>query len=320
MKKLLPIALLTRLLRSFLGKASVNGSSFDCISSITIKSQNPEFNAIGTVAEHLVGEVHSEIFSVYPSLDIQKIISRDSFNLPDTCDRELYHGNRHYDWWLSGLYDYLKIKGATEKYGNSIKSGDVFYEMGCASGRVLRHFAIQEDLVVWGSDINFRHIEWMRLNLPDKVRVFQNTTLPNIPIPCNSVNIACAFSVFTHIDDLEIAWICEIRRILKKGGFFYVTIHSEDTWNALNPSDQIFHSLKQMAPFIKDYDINDEFLASPLPRERTVFSWPGNNYNTNIFHKKSYIYREWGRFFKVHEIVRAGSHYQDVVVLQKITD
>jgi hypothetical protein len=119
---------------------------------------------------------------------------------------------------------------------------------------------------------------------------------------------------------LDLAWLCEIRRVLKKGGFFYVTIHSDDTWKDMRPTDQIYKSLINMAPYIVDYKITEDFLAGSLPQDKTVFAWQANNYNTNVFHKKAYIYREWGRFFKIHEIIRAGSDYQDVVVMQKPLD
>ena len=319
----------TRLRNSFariagLASADVNrkdNANDDYLSSIAIKSSNLEFQSIGPVNNHLSGEVHSDIFSAYPPINIEQMVRRDTYNLPATSDRELYHGERHYDWWLSGLLDYLKISQVMNKYARPFKAGDSFYEMGCASGRVLRHFAIQrDDLNVWGSDINNRHIEWMRLNLPENIKIFQNTILPQIPLESNSIDIACAFSVFTHIDDLDLAWLCEIRRALKKGGFFYVTIHSDDTWNSLRPDDQIYKSLMAMAPHIHGYKITEDFLAGPLPQDKTVFSWRANNYNTNVFHKKDYIRREWGRFFKVHEIIRNGSQYQDVVVMQKPLD
>lgn len=295
-----------------------NGAESDYLSSIAIRDSGLQFENIGNVSQYLTTEVHSDIFEKYSSLDVRAAIDRDQLNLPATLDRELYHGERHYDWWLSGLLDYLKIKDAIKKYSKPLKSGDSFYEMGCASGRVLRHFSAQENEVdVWGSDINSRHIEWMRLNLAPDIKIFQNTILPQIPIESNSINIACAFSVFTHIDDLDLAWMAEIRRILKKGGIFYATIHSDDTWKNLHPDQQIYINLLAMAKQIVDFKIDPGFLAGPLPKDKTVFKWDGNNYNTNVFHSKDYVFREWGRFFDVKEIIRNGSVYQDVVVLQK---
>lgn len=320
-KKSLKKYLLRAVRAAGVGSDFAVGRQNDCLSSIAIKNSHAVFQSIGSVANHLNGEINSDIFSVFPGIHIEHMVGRDSYNLPATCDRELYHGDRHYDWWLSGLLDYLKIKLIMEKYDRPLKAGDTFYEMGCASGRVLRHFAVQQDdLHVWGSDINNRHIEWMRLNLPGTIKIFQNTILPQLPLESNSIDIACAFSVFTHIDDLELAWLCEIRRVLKKGGFFYATIHSDDTWKNMCPNDQIYKSLVDMAPSISEYKITKDFLAGPLPQDKTVFSWPGKNYNTNVFHKKEYICREWGRFFKIREIITAGSGYQDVVLMQKPMD
>ena len=312
-------SLFARLVRSAIADTSTDNKQIDYLSSIAIKNCNSVFQSIGPVSNHLNEDIYSDIFSVYPDIDIELMTSRDPYNLPATCDREFYQGDRHYDWWLSGLLDYLKIKQIMEKYAHSLKAGDAFYEMGCASGRVLRHFAVQQDdLTVWGSDINSRHIEWMRLNLPEKIRIFQNTILPQIPMESNSINIACAFSVFTHIDYLDFAWLCEIRRVLKDRGFFYVTIHSDDTWKSMSANDCIYRSLMDLAPYNTDYKITEDFLSGPLPLDKTVFSWNANIYNTIVFHKKDYIFREWGRFFKIHEIICSGSEYQDVVVMQKL--
>ena len=36
-------------------------------------------------------------------------VERDASPIPITADRELYHGDRHFDYWLSGLADALRI-------------------------------------------------------------------------------------------------------------------------------------------------------------------------------------------------------------------
>ncbi len=274
---------------------------------------------MGPVQEYLDGEVHTDLASVIPPGAIAQFLDRDTYRLPATSDRENYHGDRHYDWWLSGLKDFLLIQKRLEEHGAPLKAEDSVLELGCASGRVLRHFAIQRpDLHCWGADINLRHVEWMRLFLPANLRIFQNTILPHLPIEDNSLSLVTAFSVFTHIDDLDLAWIAELRRILKPGGFLYLTIHSEQTWQEMKPGVPIYDALLQMSAHIPDYDVSETFLRGPLPKDKTVLYWDvAQNYNSNVFHHTNYVRREWGRFFDVADIIPCGSGYQDVVLLQK---
>ena len=42
--------------------------------------------------------------------DLESYIGEDPYPIPATADREGYHGERHYDYWLSGLKDYLLLK------------------------------------------------------------------------------------------------------------------------------------------------------------------------------------------------------------------
>lgn len=287
--------------------------------AISSKGGRGRFETIGTVHDHLVGAVHQELGDLVSREEVDEYLKRDHYPIPATVDRENYHGERHFDWWLSGLTDYLLIKRKLGEHGAPLCAGDVVFELGCATGRVLRHFAIQEaQLDCWGADIKLRHIEWMRLFLPPHLRIFQNTILPGLPIEDNSVSLVTAFSVFTHIDELEFAWLAELRRILKPGGFLYATIHSERTWGLMRPGVEIYDALMTTQARNTDYQVSDSFLRGPMPKEKTVLYWgEAQNYNCNVFHSTSYIEREWGRFFDVEEVVPGGSFYQDVIMLRK---
>ncbi len=63
-------------------------------------------------------------------------------------------------------------------------------------------------------DINRRHVDWCNLHLPRSIRVFQNTSLPLIPLPEGAVDLVSAFSVFSHIEAFDTTWLMEIRRVL----------------------------------------------------------------------------------------------------------
>jgi len=243
----------------------------------------------------------------------------DPYPIPVTEDREGYYGDLHYDWWLSGLYDYLAVKQTIARFGVNLKRGDAIFELGCASGRVLRHFACQaQDIDIWGADINLRHVEWIRNFLPQRIKVFQNTALPHLPVEDKSISLVLAFSVFTHIDELELAWLAELRRVLKPGGFAYLTIHSERTWSKMRPGLAAFEYLVAVRERIQDYVVSEDLFRSSMPVEKVVFSWEhAANYSSSVFHHSKYIRSTWGRFFEVKDILEAAHDYQDVVVLQR---
>nr|WP_295772356.1 class I SAM-dependent methyltransferase [Rhodoferax sp.] len=289
------------------------------LSSIAFKGDDLPYTELGPVSQYRGGEVHSEIGGLFSDQEIEECVQRDTFPLPATVDRENYHGDRHFDWWLSGLIDFYKIRAKLKDSGGELSPGDAILDLGCASGRVLRHFAIQgNDLDCWGADINLRNVEWARLFLPENIKVFHSTILPQLPIEDNSLALVTAFSVFTHIDDMEFAWLAEIRRILKPGGFFYVTIHSQGTWASMKAGVPVYDALIAMRDSIHDYDVTEAFLRSPMPNEKTVLSWDtADSYNSNVFHHTDYIVREWGRLFDVVEIIPRFSGYQDVVLLRK---
>jgi hypothetical protein len=122
-----------------------------------------------------------------------------------------------------------------------------------------------------------------------------------------------ALSVFTHIDEFEIAWLCELRRVLQPGGIAYITVHTDRTWRTLNPHHQLYHNLINR----KDVDISPDSFAKPMPSDRIVFKRPPRGANDSIlFHSTEYIFDTWGRFLDVAD-VRKGPDYPDIVVMKK---
>jgi SAM-dependent methyltransferase len=255
----------------------------------------------------------------YPAPDLQALAAEDTWPLPITEDREGYHGERHFDYWLSGLRDYLMIRRLCAQYKLDLPQPERIFDFGCASGRVIRHFSAHEkSLELWGMDINIRHAEWVRRHLDPSIKVFQGTILPSLPLQDEYFSLVYAFSVFSHIDWLETAWLLELRRILKPGGVAYLSIHSEGTWSRMHEGVPIYDALIYGASVINEYEVTPEFLAGPMPKQKTVFTYrTGMTYNTNVFLHTDYIRNAWSRYFEVVDIVPEGHNYQDVVLLRK---
>ncbi len=123
-------------------------------------------------------------------------LEKDKYPLPETKDREGYYGEDHFGYWAGGFQDATNLLEASKKHKVDIRT---YLDFGCATGRVMRHIAIGESNIrTLGCDINRLHVEWCNTYLPVEATVFQNHSIPNLPLPDASVDLVSAFSVFTY--------------------------------------------------------------------------------------------------------------------------
>lgn len=279
--------------------------------NISLKNSEPYRPAhIGTVDDHL--ELNDDRFAALFSGDrpVSHFTARDTSPLPSTEDREGYYGPNHFNYWGSGLHDFQIIDDWFRTNGLKLKN---YLDFGCATGRVIRHFAAQKpDMAVYGCDINRAHVDWCNTYLPDSVTVFQNTSIPTLPLATSSLDLVTAFSVFTHIEAFETSWLMELQRILKPGGIAWITIHGDRVWS------DITHEWPLYTPLTSHPDYAQYADEKTLPEDRLVFRWHSDkSYSANVFYRYEYIRKHWGRFFTVKDIIPADPLYQDVVILQK---
>ncbi|MEM8555320.1 MAG: class I SAM-dependent methyltransferase [Pseudomonadota bacterium] len=243
-------------------------------------------------------------------VDLEVAVKRDTAPLPVAPDREGYYGPHHFSYWASGLRDASNVMFAAERLGVKVNS---FLDLGCASGRVIRHLAFQSPKVeVYGCDINRAHVDWVTQYLPTSIQAFHSHSIPSLPLGDNSLDVVTAFSVFTHIEAFETAWLLELRRVLRPGGIAWVTVHTEKTWDDMGDGWPLYGALKKHPKFL------GMDATQPMPGERQVFRWRGDrSYSANVFYTVDYLKKNWGRFFEVAEFHRRRPVFQDVLVLRK---
>ena len=246
---------------------------------------------------------------------ISEFVNKDTWPIPTAEDREGYSAGFDEAYWLSGLEDYLKIMKIANQ--NEITPKSVM-DFGCATGRVVRHFAAHSDVPeIWGTDINQRHVRWLYEYLPMNVKPVFNHCIPTLPIADSSVDIITAFSVFTHIDTFETHWLAELSRIMSDDGMCYLTVHNEATWKVLhkerdNEKNRLIQSIVKIDPDFKTQ------LAQPMPEGRKVYRFTQSGpYRAQVFHSNSYLRNVWGRFFDIEAIMPCHHVRQTVVVLRK---
>jgi SAM-dependent methyltransferase len=257
--------------------------------------------------------------------ELRGYVDRDRYPVPKPCDREGYWGDCDPAYWLSGLGDYLFLE---QEYLEPLilqRERPAILDFGCASGRVLRHFACNgSDRRLFGTDFNVNNIAWIRRHLPPSILAATNATMPPLPFGDRTIDLAYAFSVFTHIDAFEEAWLLELHRVLRPGGRALLTVHSERTWPLLGrPGHFMLQQFEQPGHVVAgrpDLTVGRELFAGPMPDERVVIvntRYPINN--VNVFHTHAYLRERWGRIFAIERILDcAHGEHQDGVQLRRV--
>ena len=217
----------------------------------------------------------------------------------------------HFTFWAGGLNDARLLLDVAAEYGVEVND---YLDFGCASGRVLRHMARERpESRAMGCDINRLHVEWCNAHMPSNCLVFQNHSIPSLPLPDNSVDVVSAYSVFTHIEALETAWLMELRQILRPGGLAWITVHSELTLQEMNPDWPLWIPVMEHPLAAKLLDGKRNFQG-----DRLILRWlDSRSYSSNVFYKLDYLKNRWSRFFTIAEVRRRHPTFQDVFILKK---
>lgn len=270
--------------------------------------------AITTYDPRLVRQLpHLLPDSVMQGRDFRKMVLRDNFPIPSDDFREGYCLGQDISYWLIGLVSFLKVMNTVQRVGLNPRS---MLDFGSASGRVTRHFRNQlDETTVWAADINPIHIHWLARHIPRNPKPVLVGELPGLPIADNSLDLICAFSVFTHIDEQETSWLLELRRILRPGGLCYFTVHNDDTWEALShlhPDNRLIRSMLKTPNFSPDQ------FQQPIPDGKSVYYFANEGaYRSQVFHSNDYLHRVWGQYFDIIEIQPCHHQRQSVVVMTR---
>ena len=274
---------------------------------------NEPFENLPPISERLE-ELDGLKAAILGDKDIKEFAAKDTLPLPCGDDREKYSIRSDARYWYTGLVDYMRVMKTAHKYRVSINR---MFDFGCASGRVIRHFAIQSEIAeIWGSDINARHIRWLSKFMPASVKPVANHAVSSLPFRDAMFDLVTAFSVFTHIDTFETYWLAELRRVKSDDGLAYVTIHNEDTWTRLADEVENENNRLVQTMIALDPETPQKF-QNKMPEGRQVYRFtPFGPYRANVFHSNSYIHEVWGRFFEILEIRPNHHRYQSVVIMR----
>ncbi|MGL4489557.1 MAG: class I SAM-dependent methyltransferase [Rhizobiaceae bacterium] len=142
----------------------------------------------------------------------------------------------HYTMFGRAIYHAFSdaLKNET---GQGFEGAASIVDWGSGSGRVARHVvrALKSGQTFSGFDIDAPAVEWSNKNIGQHFEVCE--LKPPLKIAAESVDVAFAYSVFTHLSEEAFhVWLAELSRTLKKGGTVLFTVLSDFAMVSLLPN------------------------------------------------------------------------------------
>jgi SAM-dependent methyltransferase len=216
------------------------------------------------------------------------------------------------EYVASGENDMRILLDGIRKAGANPQNFLRVLDLGCAAGRMLRHFPHNGHTELWGSDINARYINWCQQQFGHPFFFITNTTAPHLPFDDGSFDLVYCGSVFTHITDIADSWLLEIRRILRTGGYAYITIHDEDTLNVLFTKYKDKPLFSEFAGSVRRF-----YEAASIQTNAYAYFTIEADPVSQVFYNRKYLLEKWGRFVNVLSVTPEAHDHQTAVVLQK---
>jgi len=191
------------------------------------------------------------------------------------------------------------IRAVLARNGLEFEEFNRALDFGCGVGRIIRHWNTSPQPVLHGTDYNADLIEWCRKNL--KGSEFEvNTLSGKLPYEAETFDFIYSFSVFTHLkESLQFHWIEELSRVLKPGGYVYLTSHGKYYLSILTAAER------------------EKFLGGQLVVREP--DQAGSNL-CSVFHPASYVRDVLTRNLIVADSIECGAKgdsMHDVHLLQK---
>ena len=295
--------------------------------TISIRTKESDLdNVLPSVSELMTDRFrklyYTDLDSQQVVLEVDKVMDCDPYPIPMPIDRENYGTVKSSArYWATGRSDWLNIQEAIARFGAGPGDFMRYLDFGCASGRVLRHAMtsspIETDL--WGCDFAPTNIDWMKRYLPSSVKGFVNNANPHLPFPDHTFDLVSAFSVFTHIDLFEDAWLLELKRITHPDGLIYLTVQNEASWLRIPEREELLKHLEYANNISGNpFTVTPEIFLEPMPLDRIVIRMTEDiNYNCNVWHSTEYIENLWSRYFDIlHVADNAHTNFQSAVILR----
>ncbi|MBV8751919.1 MAG: class I SAM-dependent methyltransferase [Hyphomicrobiales bacterium] len=209
---------------------------------------------------------------------------------------------------LSGVTAAYQIRSLAQKFlAGQAHITILDWGVGCARVAAPLKRAMMPDARVLGVDVDGVNVNWCKENVSD-IHVALADFFPPLEIDTASVDLIYGISVMTHLTEgAQLAWLKELRRILKPGGICILSTHGNFALAKANYPDP------SVAKQIHQRGITDIVPDSNLGSKLNL-----RDYYRATFQTRRQVEEQWSYYLKIVAYYPAGFHaLQDIVILRK---
>ena len=223
----------------------------------------------------------------------------DGYSLPPPRMVHLVTGQYRLDcYYQNGALGAECIQRILAKNGIQMKEFKNILDFGTGCGRLMRHLSILRGPRLYGTDYNPYLIDWCRKAFPF-AEFSVNHMHAFLDYEQGQFDFIYTISVFTHLTVIsQHLWINELRRVLKPGGYLYLTVHGESYLPRLTMKQQETFKTGQCVVIGERYNGRNVCAA---------------------FHSEAYVRLVLAKHFDVVDFIPVGAKdaKQDVFLLKK---
>jgi SAM-dependent methyltransferase len=206
-------------------------------------------------------------------------------------------------YWCRALKSFGEFLEVMQEHCD-VNAVPTLLDWGCGCGRVaglfMKHTGIPR---IYGCDIDGEAVEWCSRNLGEAHFSIINP-YPPTRYADSLFHAIIGYSVFTHLrQEVQMQWLQEMERIMTHGGLFFASVHGDFAASFAPPAVQ---------EEVRKRGISDSTL------DKNLDGIAPEGYYRGVYQTKEYIFREWGRYFRIVDYrERLMGNFQDLVVMQK---
>ncbi len=213
-------------------------------------------------------------------------------------------GVYHPDFIRHGEALLSQLKKSLEAVCADITTFGSVLDFGCGCGRISRAFHLHRNTTqqLHATDIDGEAIAWCRDNYGAVANFATNASMPPMAYTNHMFDLIYSVSIFTHLpEEMQFAWLGELRRVIRTGGYLLLTTHG--------------HKHIQELPAIKrKMALQHGFYYAHAGDTEGL---PG--FYQVAYHTPDYVRRRWSEFFDIVDVQECGlDNHQDIVVCRAV--